>query len=168
MMKVQIDPELLEKATEIFAELGLPVEIAINVFLTKAVQAQGFPFPVALEGDSGYAAQEAQRISNAEITEAIQHLVEQNLPNSEINNLTQLTYCQTTFGLSFPVLKLVKSSRPEDVRLAVKDAKGRNRYSTSKIAQRDGCSYVICTQWTDRHRPAFVRWQQTFGDSECA
>ncbi|HIF9106913.1 TPA: type II toxin-antitoxin system RelB/DinJ family antitoxin [Photobacterium damselae] len=167
-MKAQIDPELLEKVSEIFAELGMPIEIAINVFLTKAIQAQGFPFPVALEGDSRYTAQEAARISNAEITEAIQHLVEQNLPFSEINNLTQLTYCQTTFGLSFPVLKLVKSSRSEDVRLAVKDAKGRNRYSTSKIAQRDGCSYVICTQWTDRHRPAFVRWQQTFGDSECA
>ncbi|MGR5246498.1 type II toxin-antitoxin system RelB/DinJ family antitoxin [Vibrio sp. PNB23_22_6] len=168
LMKAQIDPELLEKASEIFVELGLPIEIAINVFLTKAIQAQGFPFPVALEGDSRYTAQEAARISNAEITEAIQHLVEQKLPFSEINNLTQLTYCQTTFGLSFPVLKLAKSSRPEDVRLAVKDAKGRNRYSTSKIAQRDGCSYVICSQWTDRHRPAFVRWQQTFGDSECA
>lgn len=163
MIKTQIDPELLEKASEIFAELGLPVEIAINVFLTKAIQAQGFPFPVALEGDSGYASLKVQRISNSEITEAIQHLVEQNLPMSEINNLTQLTYCQNTFALSFPVLKMAKSSRPEDTRLAVKDAKGRNRYSTSKIAQRDGCSYVICTQWTDRHRSAFIRWQQTFG-----
>ena len=168
MMKAQIDPALLEKASDIFAELGLPVEIAINVFLTKAIQAQGFPFQVALDGDAGYTLQESARISNAEITEAIQYLVEQTLSVSEVNNLTQLTYCQTTFGLSFPVLKLAKSSRPEDVRLAVKDAKGRNRYSTTKIAQRDGYSYVICTQWADRHRPAFVRWQQTFGDSECA
>lgn len=168
MVKAQLDPELLEKASEIFSELGLPVEFAINVFLAKAVQAQGFPFQVALDGDSEYTSKEAQRISNAEITEAIQHLVEKVLPMSEINNLTQLIYCQTTFGLSFPVLKIAKSSRPEDVRLAVKDAKGRNRYSTSKIAQRDGYSYVICTQWTDRHRPAFIRWQQTVGDSECA
>ena len=90
LMKVQIDPELLEKASEIFAELGLPIEIAINVFLRKAIQAQGFPFPVALEGDSRYTAQEAERISNAEITEAIQHLVEQNLPFSEITHIKLL------------------------------------------------------------------------------
>ncbi|MHA6611642.1 type II toxin-antitoxin system RelB/DinJ family antitoxin [Photobacterium damselae] len=167
MMTAQIDPELLEKASVIFAELGIPVELAINVFLAKAVQAQGFPFQVTLDGDVGGSSQEVDRISNAEITEAIQYLVEQILPMSEVNNLTQLTYCQNTFGLSFPVLKMTKSSRLEDVRLVVKDAKGRNRYSTSKIAQRDGYSYVICTQWADRHRPAFVRWQQTFGDSEC-
>jgi addiction module RelB/DinJ family antitoxin len=52
MKDSKLDPELLEKATEIFSELGLPVELAINVFLAKAVQAQGFPFPVALDGDS--------------------------------------------------------------------------------------------------------------------
>ncbi|MDG2787623.1 addiction module antitoxin [Vibrio sp. YT-19(2023)] len=165
MKDSKLDPELLEKATEIFSELGLPVELAINVFLAKAVQVQGFPFPVALDGDSAVTQQGANRISNAEITESIQHLVEVRLPFSEINNLTQLEYCKTTFGLSFPVLKISKTARPEDVRLSAKDAKGRNRYSTTKVAQRDGQTYLICTQWTDRHRPAFVRWQQTFGDS---
>ncbi|MGI2997289.1 addiction module antitoxin [Photobacterium lutimaris] len=165
MKDSKLDPELLEKATEIFSELGLPVELAINVFLAKAVQAQGFPFPVALDGDRAVNQQGDNRISNAEITESIQHLVEVTLPLSEINNLTQLEYCKTTFGLSFPVLKISKTARPEDVRLSAKDAKGRNRYSTTKVAQRDGQTYLICTQWADRHRPAFVRWQQTFGDN---
>ncbi len=165
MKDSKLDPELLEKATEIFSELGLPVELAINVFLAKAVQAQGFPFPVALDGDSAVNQQRDNRISNAEITESIQHLVEVTLPLSEINNLTQLEYCKNTFGLSFPVLKISKTARPEDVRLSAKDAKGRNRYSTTKVAQRDGQTYLICTQWADRHRPAFVRWQQTFGDN---
>ncbi|EHZ2538219.1 type II toxin-antitoxin system RelB/DinJ family antitoxin [Vibrio parahaemolyticus] len=165
MKDSKLDPELLEKATEIFSELGLPVELAINVFLAKVVQAQGFPFPVALDGDSAVTQQRANRISNAEITESIQHLVEETLPLSEINNLTQLEYCKNTFGLSFPVLKISKTARPEDVRLSAKDAKGRNRYSTTKVAQRDGQTYLICTQWADRHRPAFVRWQQTFGDN---
>ncbi|MGR2666663.1 addiction module antitoxin [Vibrio sp. B1Z05] len=165
MKDSKLDPELLEKATEIFSELGLPVELAINVFLAKAVQAQGFPFPVALDGDSAVTQQRANRISNAEITESIQHLVEVSLPLSEINNLTQLEYCKNIFGLSFPALKVSKTARPEDVRLSAKDAKGRNRYSTTKVAQRDGQTYLICTQWTDRHRPAFVRWLQTFGDN---
>lgn len=166
MKSTKIDPQLLEKATSIFTELGLPIEQAINVFLAKSVQAKGFPFSVALENE--VEAQEASHssiqhhISNAEITEAIHDLVEHALPLSEIENLTQLIYCRNTFGLSFPVLKLAKSSRPEDIRSAAKDAKERNRYSTTKVAQRDKKTYVICTQWTDRHRKAFCRWQAIF------
>ncbi len=164
MKTTKIDPQLLEKATSIFAELGLPIEQAINVFLAKSVQAKGFPFSVALdieEQDSSNS-QTQRKISNAEITESIQELVEHALPQSEIENLTQLTYCRNTFGLSFPVLKLAKSPRPEDIRSAAKDAKERNRYSTTKVAQRDEKTYVICTQWTDRHRNAFCRWQAIF------
>ena len=51
MKSTNIDPQLLEKATSIFAELGLPIEQAINVFLAKSVQAKGFPFSVALENE---------------------------------------------------------------------------------------------------------------------
>ncbi|MCG5049920.1 type II toxin-antitoxin system RelB/DinJ family antitoxin [Pectobacterium brasiliense] len=164
MQATKIDSQLLEKATSIFAELGLPIEQAINVFLAKSVQAKGFPFSVALENEAQ--AQEAiqtqHNISNTEITEAIQYLVEHALPLSEIENLTQLTYCRNTFGLSFPVLKLAKSPRPEDIRSAAKDAKERNRYSTTRMAQRDQKTYVICTQWTNRHRSAFCRWQAIF------
>lgn len=146
-------------------ELGLPVEAAINVFLAKAIQAQGFPFSVALGGDTMDAVSSVKGLSNSEITEDIQHLVERVLPLHEIENLTMLAYCKSTFGISFPVLRLVKSPRPEDVRITVKDAKGRNRYSTSKIAQRGERSYVICTQWTDRHRAAFSQWRQIFRDN---
>lgn len=164
MKATKIDPQLLEKATSIFAELGLPIEQAINVFLAKSVQVKGFPFSVALDIEEQDAShiQTQRKISNAEITEAIQDLVEHALPQSEIENLTQLTYCRNTFGLSFPVLKLAKSPRPEDIRSAAKDAKERNRYSTTKVAQRDEKTYVICTQWTDRHRNAFCRWQAIF------
>lgn len=159
MKATKIDPQLLEKATSIFAELGLPIEQAINVFLAKSV-----PFSVALENEvqAREAAQTQHNISNAEITEVIQDLVEHALPLSEIENLTQLTYCRNTFGLSFPVLKLAKSPQPEDIRSAAKDAKERNRYSTTKVAQRDEKTYVICTQWTYRHRSAFCRWQAIF------
>lgn len=159
-MRVEkIDAELLKKASVIFSELGLPVEAAINVFLAKAVKEQGFPFAVALGTTQDV--KPRQRLTNAEITNTLQSMVEA-LPLSEIENLTQLTYCRITFGLSFPVLKLAKSPRPEDIRSAAKDAKERNRYSTTKVAQRDEKTYVICTQWTDRHRNAFCRWQAIF------
>ncbi|XBY08923.1 hypothetical protein ABR759_04625 [Escherichia coli] len=83
-------------------------------------------------------AQTQHNISNAEITEAIQDLVEHALPLSEIEKPHAANLLsQHFFGLSFPVLKLAKSSRPEDIRSAAKDAKERNRYSTTKVAQRD-------------------------------
>ncbi|MBM7071965.1 type II toxin-antitoxin system RelB/DinJ family antitoxin [Shewanella sp. 202IG2-18] len=168
MKAAKIAPQLLERAANIFAELGLPFEQAINVFLAKSVQAKSFPFSVALKNEEkakgASHSQTPHKISNAEITEAIQDLVEHSLPQSEIENLTQLTYCCNTFGLSFPVLKLAKSTRPEDIRSAAKDAKERNRYSTTKVAQRDEKTYVICTQWTDRHRNAFCRWQAIFSN----
>lgn len=157
-----IDAELLKKASVIFSELGLPVEAAINVFLAKAVKEKGFPFAVALDINPTQDAKQNQLLTNAEITNALLQMVEKVLPLSEIENLTQLTYCRNTFGLSFPVLKLAKSPRPEDIRSAAKDAKERNRYSTTKVAQRDEKTYVICTQWTDRHRNAFCRWQAIF------
>ncbi|MBF4264876.1 addiction module antitoxin, partial [Vibrio anguillarum] len=95
MKATKIDPQLLEKATIIFAELGLPIEQTINVFLAKSVQAKGFPFSVALENEAeaqgALHSQTQNKISNAEITEAIQDLVEHALPLSEIENLTQLT-----------------------------------------------------------------------------
>lgn len=91
MKATNIDPQLLEKATSIFAELGLPIEQAINVFLAKSVQAKGFPFSVALENevDTREVAQTQHNISNAEITEAIQDLVEHALPLSEIESVPQ-------------------------------------------------------------------------------
>ncbi|WES90069.1 type II toxin-antitoxin system RelB/DinJ family antitoxin [Dickeya fangzhongdai] len=166
-MKVtKLDNQLLEKATDIFAKLGLPIEQAINVFLAKSVQSKGFPFSVALESETQPEGSSQSKITNAEITEVIHDLVENTLPLSEIENLTQLTYCRNTFGLSFPVLKLAKSLRPEDIRSAAKDAKERNRYSTTKVAQRANKTYVICTQWTDRHRNAFCRWQGIFSREE--
>lgn len=139
MKGTKLDPKLLEKATSIFAEFGLPIEQAINLFLVNSIKAKGFPSSIALENEvqAREAAQTQHNIRSIDITEAIQDLVEHAMPLSKIENLTQLTYCSNTFGLSFPVLKLAKSSRPEDIRHAAKYAKERNRDSTTKVAQRD-------------------------------
>ena len=157
-----IDQQLLLQAEPIFRELGMSVEQAINVFLAKAIKVRGLPFAVTLDESDIKISEPIPKISNAEITEAILTLVEGVLPVVEIQNLSSLEYCRATFGINFAVLKIIDSLLPEDIRSTAKDEKGYNRYSTTRIAQRDGTSYLVCTQWTDRHRAAFVRWQRRY------
>ena len=157
-----IDQQLLLQAAPIFRELGMSVEQAINIFLAKAIKVRGLPFAVTLDERDIKISEPIPKISNAEITEAILTRVEGLLPEVEIHNLSSLEYCRATFGINFAVLKPISSVLAEDIRSAAKDEKGYNRYSTTRIAQRDGISYLICTQWTDRHRAAFVRWQRLY------
>lgn len=161
-MKDQIDSCLLQEAAPIFRELGLSVEQAINVFLAKSIKVQGLPFSVTLDEPSPKMTEVVPNITNAEITEALQQLVENTLVEDELTHLCQLEHCHTLFGINFPVLKSLHSMEPENIRLSAKDDKGHNRYSTTKIARRGEQAYLICTQWTDRHRRAFVRWYRRY------
>ncbi|MFP1885405.1 addiction module antitoxin [Lonsdalea quercina] len=161
-MKEQIDQRLLHDAAPIFRELGLTVEQAINVFLAKSIKVQGLPFSVTLGEAISKSRNVLPKISNAEITQALLQLVEESLVEDEVHNLCRLDHCRSTFGINFPVLKALDSAEPEAIRAAAKDENGYNRYSTTKIAQRGAHNYLICTQWTDRHRAAFMRWQARF------
>ena len=49
---IQIDEEVKDKATALYANLGLTLSKAINVFLRVSLDKNGFPFPVQLsEGE---------------------------------------------------------------------------------------------------------------------
>ncbi|MEZ9198951.1 addiction module antitoxin [Shewanella sp. 10N.286.54.B9] len=159
-MLTQLDKELLEKAAKTYEELQVPIDVAINVFLAKSIEQKGFPFAVSLEGEPDDIQSD---ITNSQITESIRSIIQSELPAKELHNLAQLEYSKHTFGISFPVIKKAKSESLEDIRIAVKDSKGRNRYSTTRVARVNGQVYVICTQWTDRHRSAFARWQKVWG-----
>lgn len=161
-MEEQIDKQLLQDAAPIFRELGMSVEQAINVFLAKAIKVRGLPFAVMLDDSETKPAEPIPKISNAEITDALLRLVEGRLPDTEVSNLCSLDYCRATFGINFAVLKPISSTDPADIRAKAKDDNGYNRYSTKRAAKREGSSYLICTQWTDRHRGAFVRWLRQF------
>ena len=45
----RIDPDLRAQSEALFAELGMSLGTAINVFLKKAVRVGGFPFDVSLD-----------------------------------------------------------------------------------------------------------------------
>lgn len=163
-INIEIEDELLQRSSAIFKRLGLTTEQAISVFLTKSIAARGLPFSLILEEtETPNQSDIVPEISNAEITRSIITLVEQHLPNDEIMRLLQADYCREQFAISFPVLKPVKSNDAAEIKAAAKDANGHNRYSTKKIAQHNNSQYyLVCTQWTNRHRAAFIHWREQF------
>ena len=62
---IQIDPIIKAKAEETFAEFGLNLSEAINVFLHMAIKQHGFPFEIRDSGPSAetlLAMQETEQI----------------------------------------------------------------------------------------------------------
>nr|WP_321297284.1 type II toxin-antitoxin system RelB/DinJ family antitoxin [uncultured Sphaerochaeta sp.] len=47
-MTIRMNREVKQKAQKIFADLGMDMTTAINVFLRQAIQHKGFPFDVVL------------------------------------------------------------------------------------------------------------------------
>ena len=71
----RIDPDLRAKSEAIFAELGMPLGTAINVFLKKSVAVGGFPFDVRLDvpaRETLEAMLEAERIAKDHSIEALE------------------------------------------------------------------------------------------------
>ena len=48
-LNIRTDKVIKEQAEEIFAELGLNMTTAVNMFLRTAVREHGIPFPLKLE-----------------------------------------------------------------------------------------------------------------------
>lgn len=48
-LNIRTDKAVKEQAEEIFAELGLNMTTAVNIFLRTAVREHGIPFPLKLE-----------------------------------------------------------------------------------------------------------------------
>ncbi|MBR0253483.1 MAG: type II toxin-antitoxin system RelB/DinJ family antitoxin [Synergistaceae bacterium] len=49
--QLRLDNQLKEEATQVFSNLGLDLPTAIRIFLKRAVQVHGIPFPMQLKGE---------------------------------------------------------------------------------------------------------------------
>jgi addiction module RelB/DinJ family antitoxin len=49
MIHVRVDDALKDRATKVFAEMGLSISEAIRVFLTRSVKEEQFPFPLGAQ-----------------------------------------------------------------------------------------------------------------------
>lgn len=50
-MSIRLDSEVKEQAQKVFNNLGMDMTTAINIFLRQAIQYQGLPFDVRLDGN---------------------------------------------------------------------------------------------------------------------
>ena len=48
-MTIRMNKEVKQQAQQIFAELGMDMTTAVNVFLRQAIRNQGFPFDITLK-----------------------------------------------------------------------------------------------------------------------
>ena len=51
MIRARMEPELKEKAENLFAQLGLSTTDAIGLFFRRALQKNGLPFEISLPND---------------------------------------------------------------------------------------------------------------------
>jgi DNA-damage-inducible protein J len=64
-MNIRMDSEIKGQAQKIFAELGLDMTTAVNLFLRQSIRVQGIPFDLRLEtpnAETRAAIEEVQRM----------------------------------------------------------------------------------------------------------
>ena len=76
------DEELIDKATEIYSNIGLTLEEAIRLFLIKSIEEQGLPFGLTVKSE--YKAYEAVRAA-MRISEHARKIGIANMSLEEIN-----------------------------------------------------------------------------------
>ncbi|MCL2796837.1 MAG: type II toxin-antitoxin system RelB/DinJ family antitoxin [Firmicutes bacterium] len=64
-VSIRMDAKLKRQAEELFADLGMNMTVAMNMFLRQAVRAQGIPFEIARtpNAETIAAMREAERIA---------------------------------------------------------------------------------------------------------
>ena len=80
-ISIELDPELIQQAEELFAQLGMDLSTAINLFLEKCVEIGGIPFMITTEipnEETIAAMEEARRLTaeNSKSYNSIEELLE--------------------------------------------------------------------------------------------
>ena len=83
---IRVNRELKENAEALFSYLGLNMSNAVNIFLRKAVDQKGIPFPVNV-GNQGVGG-----LSNEEITKVFINAVEQDIARKQKKGLSVARY----------------------------------------------------------------------------
>lgn len=83
-------------------------------------------------------------------------IIQNLLPETEIQNLLDKDYCKKTFFLQFPLIRKIEQG--------YKDNSGKGRYWTKDF----GGKYYVCSQWWKDHHPTYLknitRWLKDLAD----
>ena len=89
---IRLDDELKAQAETLFAELGMSLSTAINVFLRQAVREQGIPFSVSLRTES------AKAPAEEEVDEPNPFAMDDSNYYGQFGNLSNLFGAMDNFG----------------------------------------------------------------------
>ena len=97
---IRVNRELKESAEALFDYLGLNMSNAINIFLRKAVDQKGIPFPVNTgnQGFGGLSANEVTQLFNKAVKQEIENKQVKGLPVARYDNASGRTYLENADG----------------------------------------------------------------------
>jgi len=152
---IRVNENLYEKLEKLAVGFDTPanvIERLVNFYNLKDIGKELPPLdkPTKLKAGRLY--------DNAKIQRLICYTAT-SLPSEELDQLCNLEYSKEQLGLNFPLLVRVneKVSRSERAE-AVKDSKGRNRWTWKHSFNRDGYDFAVSTQWYPKHDPLVRDW----------
>ena len=97
---IRVNRELKEDAEALFDYLGLNMSNAINIFLRKAVDQKGIPFPVntANQGFGGLSAEEVTMAFNTAVSQDIAKKQKYGLPVARYDTESGQAYLENADG----------------------------------------------------------------------
>ena len=97
---IRVNRELKESAEALFDYLGLNMSNAINIFLRKAVDQKGIPFPVNTvnQGFGGLSADEVTKAFSTAVTQDIKNKQKRGLPVARYDKESGKAYLENADG----------------------------------------------------------------------
>ena len=97
---IRVNRELKENAEALFDYLGLNMSNAINIFLRKAVDLRGIPFPVNADaqGIAGFSPNEVTKVFNDAVKQDIAIKQKKGLPVARYDTETGRAYLEAADG----------------------------------------------------------------------
>jgi len=97
---IRVNRELKESAEELFEYLGLNMSNAVNIFLRKAVDQRGIPFPVntVSQGIGGFNSDEVTRVFINAVNQNIKRKQKKRLPVARYDIESGRAYLENADG----------------------------------------------------------------------
>ena len=97
---IKVNRELKENAEALFDYLGLTMSNAVNIFLRKAVDQRGIPFPVSADskGFMGFNTDEVTEAFNMAVKQGIENKQKKGLPIARYDTKTEQAYLENADG----------------------------------------------------------------------
>ena len=98
---VRVDKGLKNKADNLFERLGLNMTTAFNVFLRKAVDENGIPFPISIKQNGftgGLSSDDITRVFSEAVATEISENKNQGLPIARYDEIERRAYLENADG----------------------------------------------------------------------